>query len=118
MRTDEKALEAGQGNEGTTETHYYEGTIPMTLLNRTARRTLRLPAAFRLNLEVGRRLRVAAAEKGFTRTTLQAATGDTWTNTQRAWFGLHPMTHTVLRAQVAMRADAASIWPTIPASWA
>lgn len=112
------ALIAGQGNEGATETHLNEGTIMNNVAARLIRRTLRLPAVFRFNLEVGRRLRVAAAEKGFTRTTLQAATGDTWTNTQRAWFGLHPMTHTVLRAQVAMRADAASIWPATSTSWA
>jgi len=118
MRLTKKALEAGQGNEGATETHLNEGTIMNNVAARLIQRTIGLPATFRLNLEVGRRLRVAATEGGFTRASLQAATGDTWSNTQRAWFGLHPMAHTILRAQVAMRADAASIWPTTSMSWA
>jgi len=118
MRLTKKALETGQGNEGATETHLNEGTIMNNVAARLIQRTIGLPATFRLNLEVGRRLRVAATEGGFTRASLQAATGDTWSNTQRAWFGLHPMAHTILRAQVAMRADAASIWPTTSTSWA
>ena len=90
----------------------------MTVLTHIARRTFRLPAMVRLNLTLGRNVRSVATEKGFTRATLQAATGDTWMNTQRAWLGIKPMAHTVLQAQVAMRADVASIWPTTPASWA
>lgn len=113
----QKKTPAGQG-EGKTETHLNEGTIMNKVAAQPLHRTLRLLAAFRLNLEIGRRLRVAAAEEGFTRATLQAATGDTWMNTQRAWLGLKPMVHTVLRAQIAMRADAASIWPTTSTSWA
>lgn len=109
---DEKAPDAGQGNEGTTETHYYEGTIPMTVLNRLARRTLQLPAAIRLNVALGRNLRAAASDQGFTRATLKATTGDTWINTQRAWLGLKPMVNTVLMAQFAIGSSAASIWPT------
>lgn len=114
----EKAPDAGQGNEGTTETPYYEGTIPMTVLNRLASRTFQLPDAIRLNVALGRNLRAAASDQGFTRATLQATTGDTWINTQRAWFGLKPMAHSVLMAQVAVRANAASIWPASTTSWA
>ena len=112
MGTYKKAPDAGQGNEGTTETPDYEGTIPMTVLNRLARRTLQLPAVIRLNVALGRNLRVAASDRGFTRATLQAVTGDTWINTQRAWFGLKPMVNTVLMAQLALGSGAASIWPS------
>ena len=110
----EKAPDAGQGNEGTTETPYYEGTIPMTVLNRLASRTLQFPAAIRLNMTLGRNLRAAASDQGFTRATLQATTGDTWINTQRAWLGLRPMVNTVLMAQLAIGSGAASIWPSSP----
>lgn len=98
--------------EGKTETHLNEGTIVNNVAARLIRRILGMPATFRLNLEVGRRLRVAATEGGFTRATLQAATGDTWMNTQRAWFGLKPMVNTILMAQLAIGAGAASIWPS------
>jgi hypothetical protein len=110
----EKAPDAGQGNEGTTETPHYEGTIPMTVLNRLASRTLQFPAAIRLNMTLGRNLRAAASDQGFTRATLQATTGDTWINTQRAWLGLRPMVNTVLMAQLAIGSGAASIWPSSP----
>lgn len=112
----QKKTPAGQG-EGKTETHLNEGTIMTKVAAHPLHRTLRPLAAIRPNIEIGRRLRVAAVEKGFTRASLQAATGDTWLNTQRAWLGLNPMAHTVLMAQVAMRVDAASIWPTTRTSW-
>jgi hypothetical protein len=112
------APKAGQGYEGAIETHYYEGTIPMTVLIRTARRILRLPAALALNAKVGHNLRGTAAEKGFTRATLQAATGETWLNTQRAWFGIEPLAQTVIMAHLAMRVDVGRILPTTPKSWA
>lgn len=113
MGTNKETLEAGQGNEGATETPYYEGTILMTVLNRFTSRTLQFPATIRLHVALGRNLRAAASDQGFTRATLQATTGDTWINTQRAWFGVRPMVSTVLMAQVAIGSGAASIWPSI-----
>jgi len=112
------APKAGQGYEGAIETHYYEGTIDMTLLNRTIRRILRLPAALSLSVKVGQNIRATAAEKGFTRSGLQVTTGETWLNTQRAWFGIRPLAHTVVMAHLAMRVDARQIWPATAKSWA
>ena len=112
------APEAWQGNEGATEIHYYEGTIPMTVMKRTVSRILRLLVTVALTVKVGHNIRTAAREKGFTRSTLQAATGETWLNTQRAWFGVSPLARTVLMTQLAMRVDARQIWPATPKGWA
>jgi hypothetical protein len=114
----ENALNAWRGNEGATETPYYEGTIPMTLITRTVRRTLRLPATIAINAKVGQNMRAAAGMQGFTRSTLQTATGETWLNTQRAWFGIEPLAQTIIRAHLAMQVDVRRILPATPKSWA
>ena len=116
-RANTKKAPAGQG-EGKTETPLNEGTTMNTVLNRIARRILRLPSTLALNVEVGHNIRAAAGEKGFTRSTLQTATGETWLNTQRAWFGIRPLAKTVIMAHVAMRVDSRRIWPATPKSWA
>jgi hypothetical protein len=113
-----KAPEAGQGNEGETETHYYEGTIPMTVLSRTVRRIIRFPSVALLNAKLGHNIRAVAAEMGFSRATLQAAMGETWLHTQRAWFGVQPLAQTVLMTSLVMGVDSRRILPATPKSWA
>ena len=90
----------------------------MTLVTRTARRILRLPSVLALDARVGHNIRATAAETGFSRATLQAAMGETWLNTQRAWFGVQPLAQTVLMAPLVMGVECRRILPATPKSWA
>ncbi len=108
---------AGQG-EGKTENPQNKGPIVNTVTADIARRILNLKSKVALDRIVGQNLRTAAMSSGVSRTALQSMTGDSWIHTQRAWFGVSPLSGTVLAAQVALGADTRTIWPAMAANQA